>query len=415
MSVEATEFARKELAQATRSLVGAGASLHVRRIALATCDDNEPEHAARAAQHLVDDVGVPAILGFRSGQEVVDLTGSLLVRRGVVSVATLTSSPLITRLPQPPDLPRMVWRTTMSLDDVALATSVFVRDQFEPRRPPGAGRTRVALVRWDAPASVSFGQTLLKRLVFNGKSAVDNGGDYQDIAFTGGALQAAEASRVAARVAGLAPAFVILLGPPPALAAIATEVEARWKPGGPRPTYFVAIDDLRAFAALLGTRERRARMFSIESTSTSAANAQFVFRYNEAHHERQVSRSVNYGSAYDAFYLLAYGVFALGNAPVTGPVLARAFGRLLPPGLPIDVGPAQVFEALAALAAGGQIDLDGTNTALDFNLATGEAPSDFALECAGVDSAGNVTGENVESGLVYRAKTRAVEGTMACP
>src|SRR5262249_11105057 len=76
MNAEGAELARKEFARATGSLHGAGASLRVPRVALAVCDD--AENPARAAHHLVEDVGVPAILGFRSGQEIVDLASSIL-------------------------------------------------------------------------------------------------------------------------------------------------------------------------------------------------------------------------------------------------------------------------------------------------------------------------------------------------
>src|SRR5262249_49193485 len=116
MNVAGAELARKEVAQATRSLTGAASPQHVPRHALAVCDDTQD--AARAARHLLDDVGVPAILGFRSGQEIVDLAGTMLIARGVLAVASLTSSPLITRVPQPADQPRLVWRTTYGLDDL---------------------------------------------------------------------------------------------------------------------------------------------------------------------------------------------------------------------------------------------------------------------------------------------------------
>src|SRR5207302_5940348 len=165
MNVAGADFARRELAQTTRALADPNAPLRVRRIALAMCDDSE--NAERAARHLADDVGVPAILGFRSGQEVVDLATSTLVHRQIVSVASLTSSPLITRIPQPPDAPRLVWRTTFSLEDVARAAAHMVHDFVEPRRPAGARTTRVTLVRGDDSARTFFSRAMLDDLVFN--------------------------------------------------------------------------------------------------------------------------------------------------------------------------------------------------------------------------------------------------------
>ena len=413
MNVEGTELARKELAQATRALDGTHASLRVRRIALVACDDSVDP--MRAARHLVDDVGVPAILGFGSGQKLVDVAGSFLIGRGIVSIASLSSSPFLTRVPQPADLPHMVWRTTFSLDDVASATAVVIHDVLEPRQNRKSHATRIALVREDTAATSSFADVFYKQLAFNGKPALENGRDYEEITFAAGAPIEASTTRAADRVVEAAPGIVVLLGAPSATVALVGAVEARWKPGAPRPTYVVANDSLEDFASYLGTSiDRRRRLFAIESLSSSTVNARFVFRYNDVHDEH-VTQFINPGVSYDAFYLLAYAVYALGKEPVDGPALARAFEHLVPPGRPIEVGPTQVFDALTVLAAGGRIDLQGTQSTLDFDLATGEAPSDFALLCARVDGDGGANGEDVESGVVGRARARRIEGTMRCP
>jgi hypothetical protein len=87
----------------------------------------------------------------------------------------------------------------------------------------------------------------------------------------------------------------------------------------------------------------------------------------------------------------------------------------VPPGRPIDVGPTGVFDAITALSKGEQIDLQGAAGDLDFDLSNGEAPADFDLLCAEIDASGSATGHDVESGLVYRARTQSVEGALHCP
>jgi branched-chain amino acid transport system substrate-binding protein len=414
MNVEGVELARKELAGATRALDGTGASMRVPRIALVACDDSEDP--MRAARHLVEDVGVPAILGFSSGQEVVDVAGSLLVRRGVLSVASLTSSPLVTRLPQPPGTPPMVWRTTYGLDQVATVVAAVVHDVLEPRLAARPGSMRVALVRDDTASALSFGDALFKQLVFNGKPAVQNGRAYQELTFaaeSGGPGAAA----LADRVARAASTVVVLLGNGEATVPLVEAVEARWPAAAPRPTYVVALDPVGPFAGYLGdSADRRRRLFALSSVSTTETNARFVMRFNDARAgEEPVGLTLNPATSYDAFYLLAYAAYALQGAAVTGPALAGAFGRLVPPGEPIEVGPTHVFDALRLLAAGRTIDLQGAASGLDFDRATGEAPSDFALLCPAVDGAGRATGADVESGVVFRARSRRVEGRMDCP
>jgi hypothetical protein len=139
-----------------------------------------------------------------------------------------------------------------------------------------------------------------------------------------------------------------------------------------------------------------------------------VIRYNAATKEH-ISRTLNPGVTYDAFYLLAYASISLGNEPATGPALARAIGRLVPPGPTIEVGPTSIYEAITILTAGGRVDLNGVESALDLDLSTGEGPSDFALICADVDQAGHASGEDLESGVVFRAKTHILEGVLHCP
>jgi hypothetical protein len=297
----------------------------------------------------------------------------------------------------------MVWRTKFSYDQVAVAAARFIRDFFEPRRRRRAPPLKVALVRGNEAGPVSFGRALLSQLLAEGK-------DYDEIAVQ----DRNDAEHIAERIIQAAPSIVVLLIDPGIAVPLAERVEEEWKKG-PRPTYLVATNALEPFKTLIGaSAERRARFFSIISTSNSAANAHFVIRFNEAH-ERKVSRTENPGSTYDAFFLLAYAAYARGDALITGPGLAHEFERLVPPGRAIDVGPSQVFEALTQLAAGGRIDLEGTDTTLDYDLTTGEARSDLALVCAAVDEDGNASGESVESGVVFKAKSRSVVGTMHCP
>ena len=114
---------------------------------------------------------------------------------------------------------------------------------------------------------------------------------------------------------------------------------------------------------------------------------------------------------YDAVYTFAYLVAALGDAPVDGPSLARAIPRLAG-GVPIDVGPAGIYAAVAALGRGENIDLRGTTTSLDFDQSTGDAPTRFAAFCFHADAAGKLAPG--ESGFFFDGRTRA-SGELRCP
>jgi branched-chain amino acid transport system substrate-binding protein len=415
-AIAGTDLARREIAQATRALDGSNASLRVRRIALVACDDSED--ALRAARHLVEDIGAPAILGFRSGGEVVDVAGSLLVQRRVLAVATLTSDPRITRLPQPPRLPRMVWRTAYSMDGVAEATAAMIHDALEPAV---VGGTRVVVIRSDGPAPQAFAESLYRRLRFNGKSAKDNGANYEEVTVPGDTIATEDLARTADRVASLRPSFVVMLLQPDEEVALVAAIEASSK--ARKPVYLAAIRNAGDFAQFVGfSADRRSRLLAIDSLSDSLANARFVLRYNAAYAGRDaVTREVNPGATYDAFYLLAYGTFAAGDGELTGDTIARGFARIVPapagaPARPaVEVGPTAVFDGITGVVSGTGIDLQGTQSDLDFDVETGEAPSDFEILCAAVDKRGNATGEAASSGVVYRARRHGVEGALRCP
>ena len=108
-----------------------------RPIALLACDDNAD--ARRAAGHLVNDVGVPAILGFYDSQELIALASSIFLPNDVLAMATLNRSSLVTGIPHPPGRPRLVWRTTINSAQTAVPLSRLVSDLIEPqlRATPG--------------------------------------------------------------------------------------------------------------------------------------------------------------------------------------------------------------------------------------------------------------------------------------
>jgi hypothetical protein len=313
----------------------------------------------------------------------------------------------------------MVWHTFFSLDDMARALGAIIRDSL-PAPSETRSRAGWALVREESAAALSFAEALHKQLLSRTQPAFVGAAsgaaqEYREVTFGVGEAWRDRAKEVIRAVVEAAPRMVILLGGDDALAPLVAGIEAQWNREAPRPTYWVANGELAPFAEYLGQSiDRRRRLFSLLSDSSSPENARFVLRYN-AVHETHVTTTLNPGASYDAFYLLAYGIYALGTGDISGPALARALSRLLPPGEPIEVGPTQVFDGLRRLAAGRSIDLRGASSGLDFDSTTGEAPFDFELICAATDREGRATGGEVESGRVYRAKTGRVDGLVRCP
>src|SRR5262249_12353477 len=68
---KAIDLARRDFAETTGGVPSLSPGRPARPLAVVLCDDRED--ATRAARHLVDDVRVPAIVGFSRSKEVLDL------------------------------------------------------------------------------------------------------------------------------------------------------------------------------------------------------------------------------------------------------------------------------------------------------------------------------------------------------
>ncbi len=250
----------------------------------------------------------------------------------------------------------------------------------------------------------------LPAIRFNGKSAVENGENFRRFVPTPG--NDAGAGRTFDELVAFDPQ-IIILDCDDACAETMLGLESRWP--GPSPFFIPGYTFAPYVLDFIGTNpERRHRFFSVTNVSSTSTNINLVLRYNQAYPDAPVTPTSAPQPSYDAFYMLAYATYALGDAPITGPALSRAFERLLPPGRPIDVGPAGIYDAFQTLRTGGHIDLNGAIGSLDFDPATGEAPIDYSILCPGVDDHGRATAA-IESGLVYDAHTKKVTGTNRCP
>jgi serine/threonine-protein kinase len=408
---DAVELARRDFAETVGGLPPARPGGPRRPIAVVMCDD--AEQPARAATHLVDDLRVPAVLGFALSKEVADLATSHFNPKGVLALAANTSS-ILRGIPRAPGEPRLVWRTTVSSDQMTAPRMALLADLAEPqlRATPGllakGEPIRVALVRIGNSSGLATADRVVASLRFNGKSVAENGDRFRQFVFNGwddAALHRREEERIASEIAAFRPHVVLHDIDDPLVPA----VERAWPAAERfRPLYLgphVNQPEIRAFVR--AHPEAKKRILTSDTLSSTPIVAKHVLRHNEVF-ARKITASTGHGAPYDAFYVLAYAVAALGGEPVTGRALARAMPRLVPPGVPIDVGPGGIIDALNALASGKNIDLAGTTTSLDFDAESGEAPADFAIFCATPDGA-------AESGIVFRARSQKLEGTLRCP
>src|SRR5262249_42048823 len=134
----------------------------------------------------------------------------------------------------------------------------------------------------------------------------------------------------------------------------------------------------------------RQRVAGTVPGTMNARFQQFASQYQSQFNGAMHGGPMVFGAAgaYDATYLIAFAAAANGAAPDTGPNLAAAFKRMVSGEL-LAVGQSLITKAYNDLSTpAGTIDIDGSSGPLNFDLATGEAPSDVQIWCITADANG---------------------------
>ena len=419
-SLRAVDLARRDFVEVARGLPSSTGQAAPRPVVVIRCDD--AVNSAEVARHLVTDLEVPAVIGFGSSNDFIDLATSLFIPNHVLAVASKNSSALITAIPGPSGEPRLVFRTSLSSAAVAVPVSALVSEVLEPARRAlvGAPRPlRVALLRRDSASGLAVGDALFAALHFNGKTALANGEDFREvpIAEPGDPKALGSYASAVRELLTFVPDIVLYAGADELTSPLFAPIESRWPRGVVRPLY-IALNSLAGAGATLFSwigrnADRRHRFLGIAAPASTPTNARFTMRYNQAYDDK-VTPNLSPAAPYDAFYVIAYAAIAAGDGASSGGDLARAIGRLVPPGKRIEVGPTSIFDAVATLRAGQPIDLHGAGGPLDFDVATGESSADYVFVCPGVDAQGGATVE-VESGLSFASAEHSLRGALHCP
>ncbi|MBL9026626.1 MAG: protein kinase [Myxococcales bacterium] len=384
-------------------------------LGLVACKDAKDPTAA--ARHLVESVGVSAVIGFGSGKSVVELSSSLFLKEDVLAVASINSSALLSSIPHPPDQPRLVFRTAANTATRAAALARIIPEAIEPRlrsRPGSTDRDlRVGVVVRQTSAGIAFSEALARNLSFNGKSVRDNGPSFSEVRLVGEDEASMKPALAASALLAAAPDLVVIQDTSDiVIGRVIVPLEERWDAArGPRPTYLLtgsieaeAVGELLRRHPTVGER-----LLGLTPPWQTPANVSFTRAYNAAFREK-LSEAESPGAPYDSVYLVAYAA-SVASEPRSGASLSLALARLSPPGEPIQVGPTSWLDGTARLARGERVDLFGTFSRLDFDPQTGESPTDYALVCGQLREDALAISA---AGVVYDAGKGHVVGTLGC-
>ncbi len=351
------------------------------KLGVLACDSGtSADVAERAARHLVDVAGVPAIIGAGGSTVTIETFNRVARQSGVVMMTPSASSPAITNLPDD----GLLWRTVPSDAIQGNAIAAYMRAEGFRRivvvnrnDAYGNGLADVVSVRFCADAvPACTGENFIQRL-------------YSPLDLT--EAQAEDQARIASDLALIAPDVVVLVGYMSDGLSFLNQVKgAGYRfilTDGMRDSALMAgvvdgdgntvvpgLDDARLLCTLLGTNP---------SSPSGELYAGFERRY-EANF--QSSPTTFTAHAYDAAYVVALGLaasFGAGEPAPGGRQLAEGIARLTR-GEEIIVGvsaPGNFGRGVDILASSdvAGIDLVGVSGALDFDPSVGEAPSGIEM------------------------------------
>jgi hypothetical protein len=274
---------------------------------------------------------------------------------------------------------------------------------------------RVAVISDPAGALASAVTAVASRLVFNGKSAADNGPNYRALALG----PASTLSDVVVALCAFTPEIILLPEATDSLSSpLVAAVEACWPAGAIRPTYLGTGLASSGTLSVVGTNAELAGR--VQAVSTAFGNthdatrlASYAVRYHASFPQVPTPPPT---AAYEAFYAMTYALVGAGDVPDGQPRAADVLRGLqaLKTGRRIFVGVEDLLEGTAALVNDGSIQLTGLESSLAFS-----PPDGFALDKGGfacITYAGpSGAPAFAYAGLAYDAATKSLTGAFACP
>ncbi len=375
----------------------AGGSAGRRHVALVQCDDaSDNDKAVAAATHLVSDLRVPVLIGTNATGVTLKMATEVTIKSGTFMISPTATGRDLTTL----DDQGLFWRTAPSSDlQIEALMQLLPHVEADLRASlglaPGAPISVGAAVKSDG-----FGTGLAKGLVeserfaFNGSPGTSEANRPYYVSSEYGnpdnAASPLDYEGTAARLLAARPHVVFMFGTNEVINEVLPRLEDNWPADAPhRPLYLFGNSGYKAdlWAAIArrdptGTGLRR-RVLGVTYGATGRNYDVFRISYASTFADGSSPDVLSTSNAYDTFYLMAYAAYAAyaaGAPALTGRAVADAMGRLVA-GAPANVGPGDSNQILSALKAQQSVDLLGASGPLDFDLATGEAPSDIQLWC----------------------------------
>lgn len=366
-----------------------------RPLAALVCKPDDTTTIEAGARHLVDDVGVQAILGTLPSDTLRSTFETILFPKRVFFLNAGAYESSFSLL----QTEGLLWSMVGDIRDTAPAYGPLierVERLVRDRRDAGTTDLKLALVTANDTLSSSFSSALLNTIRYNnGKTVSQNGSNFLPLQVQSASAGPVDASaQVAAILAAPRPQIIVSAAGAEFLDKVWPGVELGWPQSEPRPFY--VLSPLNAGDPRYGTlvssnsgdlaSAKRARSLGVNFASNEDTGNydQFIIRIRQANPE--FLDYVGYENYYDGFYFLAYAIAASGSASrPTGADIGKGMKKLLQ-GARINIGPSEIPTAFGTLSSAQEMRFFGALGPPSFDVGTNARKESGSVYCIAPDN-----------------------------
>lgn len=380
-----------------------------RKLVMVSCD--ESTNLVRAAEHLVKDLGVPAIVGPNTSQDTLDVSTKVTVPGGTVVITPTAVASSITALADK-DLTWLMVPSDVQRAPLMISQLNELEAQIKEDRE--VETVKLGIVFRNDALGVGT-RTSLNDLVLNGKGLTDsiNLGNHVEI----DGYNAAEADQqaIVTKYLEFKPDIVVLAGTAEAVSKVLVPLEAQWS-GGDRPQY-VLIDSTKVpelITAATNNDDLRGRVRGTGITPGPSGKATPAEAYNgfkidyEVRYPGSTSTISGMGPAHDAAYAIGLAIAATKDEAISGKSIAKGLRLLASGATKYTTLGTNLLPAFQKLSAGAGITAVGSFGVLDWDSNGAVKGGTLEMWCIGGTTAKPAY---QSSGLLFDIMTSEQSGT----